>query len=126
MLLVKIYMSLCQINQSAEVDYYKVRCNHAYRILIPQNFSKSTSDYLDTTTRRYTFSERDGHILYGSLPLFDVRDPQPEIHLYKVRFDAASGGTSSMVKYLEVSNAFRCCHDESKYLIFIACEIAAK
>ena len=52
LLLCKIYMSLCQINKSAEVDYYKIQCNSearekAYRIIIPQTFSKATSDYLD-------------------------------------------------------------------------------
>jgi hypothetical protein len=42
LLLCKIYISLCQINKSVEVDYYKIRCNNGYRILIPQNFSKVT------------------------------------------------------------------------------------
>jgi len=51
-LLTKIYMSLCNINKSTEVDYYKVRCNGEYRIIIPENYSKSTSDYLDVTTKR--------------------------------------------------------------------------
>ena len=36
--------------------------------------------------RRYTFSERDGVILYGDLAVFDVRPQQPEINLYTVRF----------------------------------------
>lgn len=118
-LLVKLYVSLCQINKSAEVDYYKVRANNAYRILIPQNFSKATSDYLDVTTRRYTFSERGGFLMYGDLHLYDVRQPQPEIHLYKVRFDSHPA-TSSMVKYIEFSNVFRAAHSDSRYLIFIA------
>ena len=87
-LLCKAYVSLCQINRSAEVDYYKLKVNGAFRILIPQNFSPSTSDYLDATTRRYTFLERGGIISHGTLPLFDVRAAQPEIHLHKVRFDA--------------------------------------
>ena len=85
LLLVKIYTSLCQINKSVEVDYYKIFCNNDYRIIIPYNFSKATSDYLDDVTKQYTFWERDGYINYGELALFDVRAPQPEIHLYKVR-----------------------------------------
>ena len=39
-LLCKVYMSLCQINKSVEVDYYKLKCNGQFRIIIPQNFSK--------------------------------------------------------------------------------------
>lgn len=57
-LLTKVYMSLCNINKSTEVDYYKVRCNGEYRIVIPENYSKSTSDYLDVTTKRYCHSKR--------------------------------------------------------------------
>jgi hypothetical protein len=53
-----VYMSLCNINKSTEVDYYKVRCNGEYRIVIPENYSKSTSDYLDVTTKRYCHSKR--------------------------------------------------------------------
>ena len=77
--------NICQINKSVEVDYYKILCNNDYRIIIPYNFSKATSDYLDDVTKQYTFWERDGYINYGELALFDVRAPQPEIHLYKVR-----------------------------------------
>ena len=36
----QVHVSLCQINKSVEVDYYKLRCNGAYRIIIPRNFSK--------------------------------------------------------------------------------------
>ena len=39
----QVYVSLCQINKSVEVDYYKVRCNGAYRIIIPRNFSKANT-----------------------------------------------------------------------------------
>ena len=119
-LMCKVYVSLCQINKSAEVDYYKVRVNNDYRILIPQNFSAATSDYLDATTKRYTFTEVGGFIRYGELPLFDVRASQPEIHLHKVRFDAAGPEVQSMVKYIEFSNVFRSAADEAHYLIFIA------
>ena len=118
-LLCKVYMSLCQINKSVEVDYYKVRCNGEYRILIPQKFSKATSDYLDATTKRYTFTEHDGCITYDELPLFDVRPQQPDIALYRVRFDSATA-VSSMVKYIEISNAFRSILSDKQYLIFIA------
>lgn len=40
LLLCKLYISLCQINKSVEVDYYKICCNNEYRIIIPQNFSQ--------------------------------------------------------------------------------------
>ena len=100
-LLVKIYMSLCQINKSVEVDYYKFRCNGEYRIIIPSNYSKSTSDYFDEITKRYTFSERGGFIEYDEMPLFDVRPLQPEIQLYEVRLDSATA-VQSMVKYIKV------------------------
>ena len=131
LLLCKIYVSLCQINKSVEVDYYKIYCNNDYRIVIPRNFSKATSDYLDVVTKQYTFTERAGFVRYGELTLFDLTDGQPEINLYKVRFDAAQGGAQSMVKYIEFSNVFRAVDslatprrqhsaaDES-YLIFIA------
>ena len=56
-LLVKIYVSLCQINKSQEVDYYKMKINNKdFRIIIPQKFSKSTCDYLENISKRYTFS----------------------------------------------------------------------
>lgn len=119
-LLVKIYMSLCQINKSVEVDYYKIRCNGEFRIIIPRNFSKSTSDYLDLVTQRYTFSERGGVVTYDEQPLFDVREQQPEINLYKVRFDSATS-VHSMVKYIEIANVFRAIDGASeRYLVFIA------
>ena len=137
LLMCKVYISLCQINKSVEVDYYKVRCNNEYRIIIPHNFSKATSDYLDVLTSQYTFSERggDGFIRFGELKVFDVREAQPEIHLYKVRLDSSTA-SSSMVKYIEVSNALRAVDGEGgggdgaaggderrgdeRYLIFIA------
>jgi len=118
--LCKIYMSLCQINKSVEVDYYKVRCNGQFRIIIPQNFSKTTGDYLDAITMHYTFSERgDGFMVYDELRIFDLRPHQPEINLYKVRFDAALD-VQSMVKYIEVSNVFRVVGSEQQHLIFVA------
>jgi hypothetical protein len=105
-LMCKLYVSLCQINKSVEVDYYKVRCNGAYRVIIPRNFSKETSEYLAQLTMQYTFSEKGGLILYGDLAVFDVRPQQPEIHLHVVRFDAATP-VQSMVKYIEISNVLR-------------------
>ena len=90
MVLVKIYMSLCQINKSVEVDYYKVRCNDEFRIIIPNNFSKETGAYLEETTKHYTFSERDGIMTYDGDPVFDLRPHQPEINLYRVRLDPSS------------------------------------
>lgn len=120
LLLCKINMSLCQINKSIEVDYYKVRCNGEFKTIIPQNFSKSTGDYLEQVTKQYTFSENGGVIVYDDLPLFDLRgSSQPEIHLYKVRFDSATS-VQSMVKYIEIQNSFRAANSENKYLIFIA------
>jgi hypothetical protein len=118
-LLCKIYMSLCQINKSAEVDYYKVKCNGEFRIIIPQNFSNSTSDYLDEISKRHTFSEHNGFIEYAEMKLFDVRTAQPEINLYKVRIDSSST-VQSMVKYVEISNVFGTVDDVSKFLVFIA------
>jgi hypothetical protein len=56
-LLCKIYMSLCQINKSVELDYYKIKCNDNYQIIIPSNFSKHTSEYLDEVTAKYNFYE---------------------------------------------------------------------
>jgi hypothetical protein len=117
-LLVKIYMSLCQINRSSEVDYYKVHCDGEFRIIIPHNFSLSTNDYLDTVTQHYTFSERDECIWYDDLPVFDLRPQQPEINLWKVRFDSAID-IQSMVKYIEFHNVFQVV-DQKRYLIFIA------
>lgn len=119
LLLCKVYISLCQINKSAEVDYYKIRCNNDYQIIIPQNYSKTTSDYLDQITKRYNFSERNGVIMYDQLPLFNVRQPQPEIDLYRIRFDSATD-VQSMVKYIEMSNVFGAVDGQQRYLIFIA------
>mmetsp|Transcript_31959 Transcript_31959/g.48617 ORF Transcript_31959/g.48617 Transcript_31959/m.48617 type:complete len:1929 (-) Transcript_31959:223-6009(-) len=118
-LMVKIYMSLCQINKSSEVDYYKVRCDGEFRIVIPHNFSKATSNYLDEVTQSYTFSEKDDFIIYDDLPIFDLRPEQPEINLHKVRFDSP-GSVQSMVKYIEISNVFKVIDEVEKYLIFIA------
>ncbi len=89
-ILVKIYMSLCQINKSVEVDYYKVRCNDEFRIIIPNNFSKETGEYLETTTKHYTFSECDGIMTYDGDPVFDLRPHQPEINLFRVKLDPSS------------------------------------
>ena len=89
-LLVKIYMSLCNINKSVEVDYYKVKCDGEFRIIIPRNFSKITSAYLEEMSIRYTFSESEGIMKYDDLPIFDLRPHQPEIDLYRVRFDPAT------------------------------------
>jgi len=113
LMLVKIYISLCQINKSSEVDYYKIRCNKDFRIVIPLSFSKATSDYLDFVTKRHNFSERDGFIFYDNLPLFDLRPQQPDIHLFKMRFDAG-GPVQSMVKYIEISNMFKACNLDAK------------
>ena len=68
-LLCKVYISLCQITKSAEVDYYKVFCSGDFRIIIPANFSKQTSEYLDEVTQRYSFTERDGYIKYDGTGL---------------------------------------------------------
>ncbi len=124
-LTVKAYVSLCQINKSVEVDYYKVRLDEEFRIVIPNNFSKTTSDYLEEVTTRYTFSEKDGIMLYDDIPVFDLRPHQPEIDLYKIRFDASTA-VQSMVKYVEISNVLRVSEDESeKYLIFVADNVLA-
>jgi len=126
LLLCKLYISLCQINQSSEVDYYKIRCNNDFRILIPKNFSKATSDYLSQITKRYNFSEQDGFIVHDEIHLFDIRESQPEINLFKIRFDSDTK-VESMVKYIEISNVFRSSpqvagqqQDKQQFLIFIA------
>jgi hypothetical protein len=118
-LLCKIYMSLCQINRSVEVDYYKVHCDGEFRIIIPRNYSKSTSDYLDEITRRYTFSVHDGYMIYDDLPVFDLRPQQPEINLHRVRFYSATE-IQSMVKYIEITNAFNVVESNEQYLIFMS------
>lgn len=41
LMLCKLYISLCQINKSVEVDYYKICCNNEFRIIIPLNFSQA-------------------------------------------------------------------------------------
>ena len=82
LLLVKIYVSLCQINKSVEVDYYKIRCNNSYRIIIPAQFSRSIGEYLEQITKRYTFAEKNGFITYDQLQLFDMRMAQPEVEHY--------------------------------------------
>jgi hypothetical protein len=123
LLLCKVNMSLCQINKSVEVDYYKAKVNGEFRTIIPQNFSKSTGEYLEAVTRRYTFAEIGGRYLgYDEMQLFDLSELQPEIHLYSVRFDSATD-VESMVKYIEVKNVFRDLHavaSQNSYLFFIA------
>jgi len=99
-----------------------VLCNSEYKIVIPKSYSKVTADYLEDVTKRYTFSIRDGMMLYVDLPVFDLLPKQPDINLYKVRLDSASN-VHSMVKYLEISNVLQMGNSEAnfeKYLIFIA------
>jgi len=124
-LLCKINMSLCQINKSVEVDYYKVRCNGEFQTIIPRNFSKSTGDYLEEVTRRYTFAERGSVIRYDDLALFDLRALEPEVNLFTVKFDPPND-VRSMVVYLEIANAFQALPAEGslpgtqRFLIFMA------
>ena len=118
--LVKIYVSLCQINKSAEVDYYKIRVDGAHRIVVPQTFSRATSDYLDAITRAHTFTERGGLVGYDELPLFDLRQAQPSVDLHRVRVDPAKGGVESVVRYAEIDNVFRAHDDDNKFLAFVA------
>jgi len=118
-LLVKIYMSLCQINKSVEVDYYKFNCDGEFRIIIPRSFSKKTSDYLIKVTKQYTFSESNNAIIYDDHPIFDLTPQQPDVHLYSVRLDSAFE-VQSMVKYIEISNAFKVLGAREQYLVFIA------
>ena len=56
--------------------------------------------------------------LRRAAPLRDARS-QPEIHLYKVRFDSATAHQSA-VKYIEFANAFKAHDDDEHFLIFIA------
>ena len=116
----KIYVSLCQINKSAEVDSYKLKVDGAFRIVVPRQFSVATSDYLDLITRRHTFTESNGLIKYDELPLFDLGDgrQQPDVQLYKVRVDPRRPGVESVVRYVEIRNVFRSTSD--KYLLFVA------
>ena len=119
-LLVKIYVSLCQINKSAEVDSYKLKVDGAFRIVVPRQFSVATSDYLDLITRRHTFTESNGLIKYDELPLFDLGDggSNRTSSLYKVRVDPRRPGVESVVRYVEIRNVFRSTSD--KYLLFVA------
>ena len=117
-LLCKIYMSLCQINKSVEVDYYKIRCNGSFHIVIPQNFSKTTSKYLESITTHHSFSESEGIVTYDNIQVFDLRPQQPEINLYRIRLQSRSG-VESMVKYIEISNVFRALSSREQYLVFI-------
>ncbi len=102
---------------------YKAHCDGEFRIIIPQNFSKRTSNYLDEVTRQYTFSVEESAMVYDDLPVFDLRPQQPEIHLYKIRFDSATA-VQSMIKYIEISNAFRVLGrvlgPDERYLVFMA------
>lgn len=107
-ILVKIYMSLCQINKSVEVDYYKVRCNDEFRIIIPNNFSKETGEYLENTTKHYTFSECDGIMTYDGDPVFDLRPHQPEINLFRVRLDPSSKKQVRLIR--KIKNVFHPVH----------------
>jgi hypothetical protein len=88
------------------VDYYKVKCSGKYITIIPVNFSKTIGDYLEKITKRYTFEKKKDIIMYDNLPLFDLRLSQPEINLYKVKFDPPTQ-VQSMVKYIEIKNAFQ-------------------
>eukprot|EP00804_Cyclotella_cryptica_P011896 CCRYP_004399-RA/>CCRYP_004399-RA protein AED:0.06 eAED:0.06 QI:211/0.78/0.8/1/0.71/0.6/15/1860/1813 len=117
-LLCKVYMSLCQINKSVEVDYYKIRCNGVFHIVIPCNFSKTTSEYLEKVTTHHSFSESEGIMTYDNIQVFDLRPQQPEINLYRVRLESSSN-VESMVKYIEISNVFRALSLEEQYLVFI-------
>ena len=120
-LLVKIYVSLCQINKTIELDYMKILINnHDYRVIIPQKYSRSTSDYLEHISKRYTFSDTgDGFISYDGLKLFDVRESQPAIELYEIRFDSSSA-VRSMVTSVQFRNVFKALGSDFQYLIFIA------
>jgi hypothetical protein len=119
-LLCKIYMSLCQINKSVEVDYYKLKMSGVFHIVIPHNYSKVTSEYLEKITTHHSFSESEGIMTYDNTHVFDLRPQQPEIHLYKVRLESSSS-VQSMVKYVEISNVFRALSSKAKeqYLVFI-------
>ena len=118
-LLVKIYMSLCSINKSVEVDYYKIKVNGSFRITIPINFSKDTSEYLEGITTRHSFSESNGIMMYDDIQVFDLRPHQPEINLFSIKLEP-SGGIQSMVKYIEIKNVFQALSSQERYLIFIA------
>lgn len=117
-LLCKIYMSLCQINKSVEVDYYKIKCNGLFHIVIPQNFSKKTSDYLEHITIHHSFSESEGIMKYDDISVFDLRPHQPEINLYTIKLQSKTD-VQSMVKYIEFTNVFQTLSSEEQYLVFI-------
>lgn len=119
-LLVKIYMSLCSINKSVEVDYYKIKVNGSFNIIIPFNFSKTTSEYLEEITKNHSFSENDGIMMYDDIHVFDLNPQQPEINLYRIRLEPSTPEVQSMVKYIEFTNVFQALSKEEQYLIFIA------
>jgi hypothetical protein len=118
-LLVKIYMSLCSINKSVEVDYYKIKVNGSFHIIIPINFSKTTSEYLEGITMRHSFSANNGIMMYDDIQVFDLKPHQPEINLFQIRLEP-SNGIQSMVKYIEIKNVFQALSAKEQYLIFIA------
>ena len=53
------------LSYGPQVDYYKIRCNNDYRIVIPAKFSRSMGEYLGQITKRYTFAEREGELGLG-------------------------------------------------------------
>ena len=118
-LLVKIYMSLCSINKSVEVDYYKMKVDGSYNIVIPSNYSKKTSVYLEDITSNHSFAVHDGIMTYDDIQVYDLRPHQPEINLYKIKLEP-NGDTQSMVKYIEITNAFQAISANEQYVIFIA------
>ena len=83
------------------MDYYKIKCDNDYKIIIPSNYSNTTSLYLDHITSSYNFSLEDDFICYDGDKIFDMRLDQPEINLYKMRF-VSEKGVESMYKYVEL------------------------
>ena len=97
-----------------------------FRIIIPQKFSKSISDYLENISKRYTFSDTaagvDGKpehnqvICYDGIPLFDIRESQPVIDLHEIRFNSLTS-VRSMVTAIHFKNVFKV---EARVNIFLA------
>ena len=87
--------------------------------MIPSNFSKKTSEYLEQITIHHSFSETNGVMMYDDIQVFDLRPHQPEINLYKIRLQPGDE-VESMVKYIEISNVFQALSEQEQYLSFIA------
>ncbi len=102
----RICVSLCQINKSVEVGYYRIRCKDDHRTHTLGRSVQKTGGHLEQGTTPCTASESNGTFVYEELSRSDVRVAQSETPLYQVQFDSGAPARS-MVKYVEVPNILR-------------------